>query len=881
MDPVDQFPESLSDEQSPRWLRTALVIAGTAVCVLTIALLVAVLLPRDRKPATTATAEPSAALVKPDAPSSEAAAKTDLDPPDVDRARETPDAAATTSAPASGARPPGPTDDGQPTATPSAGTTPLASPSPADPPTAGVASSSGQSPATPGLTTSPGHISRAPSPGMGAGQASSAPARSGTAPSSGSGGPSPAAGGAASGNSGGAPNASGASNAASPSSSGSPAGAGNPAGGAAGTPASGANAGGAKPDSAGGASGPSGSVRVPRPAPRAKQPPPPGNARAAALARIRADFVATYAQATLPSGKRSLALELFRRSFAEPDAAKRYALLDEFCTLATAAGDWQLAATAVRELEEGYLVDGWARKKAILEQLLEQAATDEQRRALVERTLGLALHAADARAMDTARDLHQLATAHAKKIKDTAAQRTLLAQAKQLDTRWGALREAAELQLRYQRAPNDSSVNFQLGRSLCLSESDWNTGLKHLTRGNDRALANLAALDLAAGQDDGQRAQLANQWYEQARLRKTDLKTRDLCLARARALYRELQPRVRGDARAFVEQRLKELTAGLPVEAEVSAVRPTVTSLPWLNGPAGELRTFDGHQKNITALAVSPDGTVLVSASEDLTVQAWQLENGGRRWTAQVQTANAHGLAFSGDGRLVVANYDNNRLLLWQVDHGKVAGEIPTSNRSPTDIAVLPDNRRVIWGCRAQPPNIAVWDVTAKQAWGQFGDGDTPTVLELTADGRLLATADSHGMLRVWHVETGLLLREFRVHDDAVTDLSLSPDGSVAATATFGQIRVTELDSGRRLGTLTVPNIRTVAFSPDGRRLVTGGSREEVFLWNLDSGERLPSLRAEAAFSDNTILRLAFLPDPRGLVTGATGGKLRLWKLPD
>jgi WD40 repeat protein len=101
------------------------------------------------------------------------------------------------------------------------------------------------------------------------------------------------------------------------------------------------------------------------------------------------------------------------------------------------------------------------------------------------------------------------------------------------------------------------------------------------------------------------------------------------------------------------------------------------------------------------------------------------------------------------------------------------------------------------------------------------------------------------------------------------------------ATATFGRVRVSVLASGEAVGSLTVPNVRTVAFSPDGRRLVTGGAREEVFLWDCESGERLTSLRAEAAFSEGLILRLAFLPDPRGLVTGATGGKLRLWKLPD
>ena len=52
-------------------------------------------------------------------------------------------------------------------------------------------------------------------------------------------------------------------------------------------------------------------------------------------------------------------------------------------------------------------------------------------------------------------------------------------------------------------------------------------------------------------------------------------------------------------------------------------------------------------------------------------------------------------------------------------------------------------------------------------------------------------------------------------------------------------------------------------------------------MWDVRTGRRVDTLRAEAAFSSAVIRRLAFLPDPRGLVTGATNGVIRLWRLPD
>lgn len=119
------------------------------------------------------------------------------------------------------------------------------------------------------------------------------------------------------------------------------------------------------------------------------------------------------------------------------------------------------------------------------------------------------------------------------------------------------------------------------------------------------------------------------------------------------------------------------------------------------------------------------------------------------------------------------------------------------------------------------------------------------------------------------------------MHKDAVTDIDLSPNGDLIASATFDRILITDLNNHQTVQTFDVPSVRCVAFSPDGRRFVSGGKREQVFVWDLSTMQQLDTLRAEAAFSEETILGVAFLPDPRGLITGATSGNIRLWKLSD
>jgi WD40 repeat protein len=306
-----------------------------------------------------------------------------------------------------------------------------------------------------------------------------------------------------------------------------------------------------------------------------------------------------------------------------------------------------------------------------------------------------------------------------------------------------------------------------------------------------------------------------------------------------------------------------------------------VVRLPWLDGPAGQLQTYDGHTDHITALAVSASGNLLASAAEDSSVCLWHLPTGKRIWRHTAETRNLNGVAVTPDERLVISNHDNNQLFLLNATTGKPVTQIPTSARSPTELDVTPDGECLIWATRSRPPNLLIWSLSHHRVLARLGEGEYPGVIDVSADGRFVVTGDSHGMVRLWDTVAGTAIRELAIHQDAITDIALSPGGDLVASATYDKLDVRELDTGESRLCLDVPSARTVAFSPDGRRLVSGGFREEVFVWDLASGHQLASLRAERAFSDRYVLRLAFLPDPRGLVTGATDGRIRLWRLPD
>jgi len=612
------------------------------------------------------------------------------------------------------------------------------------------------------------------------------------------------------------------------------------------------------------------------PKPLPKSPEPDAEAKELAKKQLMDAEGDDYQQATTPAAKRALAEKLLGYAREEADHALRFVLLDEAVCLAADAGDSQLPKAALMEMERRFDADTLSRKADVVKRLVTSAKTDQQRQSLARLAVDCASQASHAERFAVAEDMLDMGLNFARRIRDAELQKEIHNHETQLAARKTQQQDAEKARQQLAAAPDDPDANLTLGKYLCFRKEEWGDGLPHLFRGRDPDLVGIAGQEADDAPSDDELVTRADAWYEWGEKANGDDQLG--AWSRAQHWYRDARPRLEGVAGQHVDERLAILASVLSTGDELP---PFVFRLPWLDGPSGQLRTFEGHTKHITALAVSRSGTLLASAAEDRTVRVWSLLTGRAVRTIKTETANLNGVAFTPDDRLVASNFDNAELRLWSTSSGKMAGSIPTSARSPSALAIAPDGQNLVWAVRSRPPNILVWNLLFNQPVAQFGHGDFPSVLDVSNDGRLLVTGDSHGTIRLWDLAAGAKLLELAVHKDAVTDIDLSPDGGLVASATFDQILITDLKNGTTVHAFDVPSVRTVAFSPDGRRFASGGKREQVYVWDLSTMRQLDTLRAEAAFSEETILHVAFLPDPRGLVTGATGGNIRLWKLPD
>ncbi|MEV6862755.1 WD40 repeat domain-containing protein [Streptosporangium subroseum] len=296
----------------------------------------------------------------------------------------------------------------------------------------------------------------------------------------------------------------------------------------------------------------------------------------------------------------------------------------------------------------------------------------------------------------------------------------------------------------------------------------------------------------------------------------------------------------------------------------------------WDAGSGRLMGEFNGHDAMVEAIAWSPDSRRVATGARDRTVKLWQVGAEETPKTLYGAEDMIRGVAWSPDGAYVAAGAQDHHVHIWRTDNGEHLTTLRGHTGDVYSLAWSPDGTAL--ASASHDRTAIIWDFTSgEQRMVLRGHTDFVEGLAWSADGKRLATASGDQTVRIWDVGDGRQLLLIRGHTDFVWSVAWAPDGlTVASSSSDRTVRIWDVLDAREVSVLRghEDSVWGVAWSPDGTALASVSSDMTARVWSV-----LPRGAEQRAFTGhNDGMRCAvWSPDGARIATASDDGTAQVW----
>ena len=318
-------------------------------------------------------------------------------------------------------------------------------------------------------------------------------------------------------------------------------------------------------------------------------------------------------------------------------------------------------------------------------------------------------------------------------------------------------------------------------------------------------------------------------------------------------------------------------------------------------GNSGQIRLWDAQTQrrigvlrtdasSVSSIVFHPDGKTLASLSSqyadanghrggDMVIRIWDVENRTLIAMAQHHNAPVETMALQPNGVLLASGHQDGAVVLWNMQTRDKVGILGRHDATVQYAAFSPDGKFLATSARR---HVLLWDILESKQIADFGHNAIVKSVAFNRDGRILACADDT-CIRLWDTQRK---RELTVLGKAgpalssfsrIQSLAISPDGRFLASGGIdNMLRLWDIGNRQEIFTLQPPlkgEIYAIAFSPNSDVLASAGTHKEIHLWSVAERTLIGTLNTE-----KFVRTLAFDSDGHFLAVGVDA-KVRVWNM--